>query len=199
MKLFTKRFYRNFKHIKSEFVGKPINYLEIGVFLGYTAEWMIDNVLTHTDARYYGIDPWEWFRPLHRRFPTWEDFKVKMLDNADRMREQYKGKGEFIRGYSQDVLMEPRWKKSSLDLIYIDGHHSMHAVLRDWVLTWPLLKVNGVMIFDDYLQAHNDGVTLACDAILKALGHRDKGNRRRKTKIELLWKNYALGIRKLSE
>lgn len=39
---------------------------------------------------------------------------------------------------------------ASCDIIYIDGDHSAPAVLTDAVLSWPLLKEGGILIFDDY-------------------------------------------------
>jgi len=202
MLLFTRRFYANFKTIQHELAGKPINYMEVGVFLGSTAAWAIDNVLTHPDARYYGIDPWEWFKPMHRRFPTPEIWKEKMLDKVDSLRKKYDGKAEFIQGYSQDVLMQSRWKRQSMDFIYIDGHHTIQCVLRDFVLTWPLLKIGGIMFFDDYLQGYSTEVKEAVDIILKGLGERKlraDNTINRKAKYELLFKNYAVGIRKVAE
>jgi predicted O-methyltransferase YrrM len=199
MKLFTRRFYENFKNIEKEFTGKPTNYLEIGVFLGYTAEWVIDNVLTHSESRYYGIDPWIWFSPLHRRFHTEEEWKTKMLDRIDNLRIKYTCKAEFIKGYSQEVLMQHKWVKNSFDLIYVDGNHTIVSVLRDWVLTWPLLKVGGVMMFDDYLQRNNTQVKEAVDVIMNGLSERKYGQHKQDTKIELLWKNFAVGIRKIRE
>jgi hypothetical protein len=40
--------------------------------------------------------------------------------------------------------------KRQFDLIYIDGDHSAQGVLRDLVLSWPLLLKSGVMICEDY-------------------------------------------------
>jgi predicted O-methyltransferase YrrM len=37
------------------------------------------------------------------------------------------------------------------DIIYIDGDHHSHSVLEDAILSWPLLKKGGIMIFDDYM------------------------------------------------
>jgi predicted O-methyltransferase YrrM len=37
------------------------------------------------------------------------------------------------------------------DLIYVDGSHTAPDVLSDAVLAFQLLRVGGVMIFDDYL------------------------------------------------
>jgi predicted O-methyltransferase YrrM len=41
------------------------------------------------------------------------------------------------------------------DLIYIDGSHEAADVLADAVMSFKLLKVGGMMIFDDYLWAEN--------------------------------------------
>ena len=37
------------------------------------------------------------------------------------------------------------------DLIYIDGSHQASDVLVDAILSFELLKLGGVMIFDDYI------------------------------------------------
>jgi predicted O-methyltransferase YrrM len=198
MKMFTRRFYKNFQLIQNEFVGKPTKYLEIGVFLGYTSEWMLDNVLTHPDSRLFGIDPWVWFKPFHKRFPTEKDWQEKVLDRIDALRDKYKDKADFIQGYSHDVLRKPYWPDGYFDIVYIDGHHTIQCVLRDYCYAWPLLKVGGVMIFDDYLQGHSDLVKRAVDVILEGIGERS-GIRSRKTKYEVLYKNYQIGIRKVAE
>jgi hypothetical protein len=39
----------------------------------------------------------------------------------------------------------------SFDLIYIDGSHEAPDVLADATMAFPLLRVRGTMIFDDYL------------------------------------------------
>jgi predicted O-methyltransferase YrrM len=37
------------------------------------------------------------------------------------------------------------------DFIYIDGSHIAKDVLTDACMAWPLLKKQGIMVFDDYL------------------------------------------------
>ena len=37
------------------------------------------------------------------------------------------------------------------DLIYIDGEHTSAAAIHDAILAFELLKVDGLLIFDDYL------------------------------------------------
>jgi len=41
--------------------------------------------------------------------------------------------------------------RATIDLVYIDGSHQAPDVLSDAVLGFQLLKVGGLMIFDDYL------------------------------------------------
>jgi predicted O-methyltransferase YrrM len=63
----------------------------------------------------------------------------------------YRGKNiEFIQGRSYDVLRS-NFSEKIADYIYIDGSHLAIDVLNDAVLSWPLLKDHGILIFDDYL------------------------------------------------
>ena len=55
----------------------------------------------------------------------------------------------FIEGKSYDIL-RTHFSKSVADFIFIDGSHLGMDVLADSVLSWPLLKDNGILIFDDY-------------------------------------------------
>mmetsp|Transcript_28592 Transcript_28592/g.83687 ORF Transcript_28592/g.83687 Transcript_28592/m.83687 type:complete len:131 (-) Transcript_28592:330-722(-) len=40
--------------------------------------------------------------------------------------------------------------EESFDFVYVDGGHSPADVLSDAVLAFPLLRVGGVLVFDDY-------------------------------------------------
>jgi predicted O-methyltransferase YrrM len=42
-------------------------------------------------------------------------------------------------------------REQQFDLIYIDGSHQAPDVLADAILSFKLLRVGGIMIFDDYL------------------------------------------------
>jgi predicted O-methyltransferase YrrM len=57
---------------------------------------------------------------------------------------------KFTQGKSCDVLRSNIFKPKSADYIYIDGSHLAIDVLTDAVLSWYLLKDNGILIFDDY-------------------------------------------------
>ena len=206
MRLFTRRFFANFKLIMEEFKNKPTSFLEIGVFQGYTAEWVLENILKHPDSRYIGIDPWERFKVFKKRFDTEEKWKLEMLDRIDMLRNKYAGKAEFIKGFSQEVLLQEKIRKNKYDIIYIDGNHTSIAVINDFVLSWPLLKIGGIMIFDDYLYRANPlEMKNTIDLIMSSLDKKESNEFkerhyvRHKSKINILWQNFSVAFRKLAE
>jgi predicted O-methyltransferase YrrM len=58
------------------------------------------------------------------------------------------GRVRKLRGPSAHWLR--RLEPESFDFIYVDGAHEAPHVLNDAVLAWPLLKLGGLMCFDDY-------------------------------------------------
>ena len=41
-------------------------------------------------------------------------------------------------------------RKMLFDLIYVDGSHTLGGTLQDTVLAWPMLRQDGILIWDDY-------------------------------------------------
>ncbi len=123
------------ERVLEPFKGKAhVQYLEIGVYEGRSALWMLENVLTHPTARLTGVDIFT------------GPYKDKYLANTERSGAA--AKVRTITGYSQVVLRE--LPLDSFDIIYVDGSHSKNDVLEDAVLCSRLLKEQGVLIFDDY-------------------------------------------------
>jgi predicted O-methyltransferase YrrM len=124
------------ERILERFKGKPdIHYLEIGVFEGRSAFWMLENILTHSTSRLTCIDIFP--KQIEERF------------YANLKKSGFEDKVTVVKGMSQKALK--RFSENSFDIIYIDGGHTADNVLSDAVLSWPLLKEEGIMIFDDYL------------------------------------------------
>jgi hypothetical protein len=160
-----------YKPISAEFAGKPFTYVEVGVWGAASAHYCCHEVLTHPDARGYGIDPYE------------IDFKrdAQVIEGVYQgARERLKkwidnGQFQLIRGRSQDVLRT--WPHGKIDFLYLDGAHHAHDVLLDFVLAWPHLKRGSVILFDDYgiglRQFEKDGlprVPVAVSAIEQCFG-----------------------------
>jgi predicted O-methyltransferase YrrM len=115
--------------------GKPgVQYLEVGLYEGRSALWMLENILTHSTSRLVGVDIFD--GPLKQRY----------LENLER--SDASDRAQTIIESSQVALR--RLPLESFDIIYIDGSHAEDDVLEDAVLSFRLLKRDGVLIFDDY-------------------------------------------------
>lgn len=121
--------------VMAPYAGRPeTHYLEVGVFEGRSAIWMLNHILTHPTSTLTGID----------LFPG--VLKERYLANLELSGAAHKA--ITITGRSQVELRG--LKPDSYDIIYIDGGHTGDMVLADAVLSWDLLKVGGLLIFDDY-------------------------------------------------
>lgn len=124
---------------------KPgITGLEIGTFRGDSAEFMLENVFTAEDAKYFCVDPFHPDGSIEHK-----DAEIDCTENEKTARARLAmfPQCEIIKGYSEKVL---RGLEVDLDFVYVDGSHTSRDVLRDAVLAFDLLKVGGVMVFDDY-------------------------------------------------
>lgn len=120
------------------FAGRAgLRALEIGSFEGRSTRWLCGNILTAPDAR---IDCVDFFAVD----PVYGDYHARFRKNT----AAYQDKISEYAGPSFEML---RQLKGPYDIVYIDGWHSAFGALSDGVMTWPLLNVGGVMIFDDYL------------------------------------------------
>lgn len=111
-----------------------LRYLEVGVFEGRATVWMAQNILTEPTSRITALDVFP--RKLQERFV------------ANMAASGFQGELTTLVGPSQKTLM--KLEPDSYDIIYIDGSHQGGDVLVDVVLSWPLLRQRGILIFDDY-------------------------------------------------
>lgn len=134
--------------------GKPVNALEIGSWEGRSACWLLENVLTHPQSSITCIDLFDAdtdeYRALASRHPGSVSTATKVEEAFDRNIAACAGRSKVIKrkGSSAEILRTLPLR--SFDFIYIDGSHMASSVLTDAVLCWDLLKVGGIVIFDDY-------------------------------------------------
>ncbi len=154
----------------------PSTILEIGVWEGRTARWFLDELL-YPAGCWVGIDPWELEAMSPHDFPR-DNGGVARLANVEATAREnladYGGRATIIKGRSCDVLRlrpHPLLQPEMLDLVYIDGIHHALEVLSDAMLSWPLVRTGGVIIFDDYRRTHKTlhaGLVEGVDAFLAA-------------------------------
>lgn len=135
-----------FKSHLFDFVGKPINALEIGSWEGRSTCWLMENILTNEDSRITCIDTWQGGEEHQVMAVDMKDVETRFLSNT----EPFQSKMEIIKAKSSDGLISIRDRVKHYDFIYIDGGHTAYDVLSDCILSFDLLKSGGIMAFDDY-------------------------------------------------
>jgi hypothetical protein len=128
---FFERWIPNWKSKLSHLINKPnVTGIEIGALYGDCAIFCAENIVNGTDSIHYCIDI---------------DDNEYLLNNIS----PYKNI-KLLKGYSEEVLRNYFTQPKVADYIYIDGSHLAMDVLQDSVLSWYLLKDNGILIWDDY-------------------------------------------------
>lgn len=120
--------------------------LEIGSFEGRFSIYFLDKM---SKGRLVCVDPHFYDDPAEQAMGGFradmEPAMSKFLYNTESYRNS--GRLQYKRMKSREYLMEPG---PMFDSIYVDGDHSAPGVIEDAVLSWPRLKVGGIMVFDDY-------------------------------------------------
>ena len=140
--------------------NKPRKILEIGSFEGRSAVWMIEycTVAAEGDIEITCIDTWDGGIE-HQKGGQIEtsmpDVERRFNANIEIAQSRAGHKAEITRMkmYSNLALAKliAEGKTEYFDLVYVDGSHQAPDVLIDAVMSFQVLKVGGIMIFDDYL------------------------------------------------
>jgi predicted O-methyltransferase YrrM len=183
---FEKTGKKNFeKHLKC-FSGKEnIQFLEIGVYEGMSTVWLLQNVITANSSTVDVVDTFLGsIEHKGRQELKLDTLKERFLENI----KLYKQHVNIHVGRSQDVL---RNFQKKFDFIYVDGSHQAIDVIEDAILAFRLLKINGLMAFDDYrwnkIGDPLQHPQIAIDAFIQLFSN----------KIEVVEKNYQLFIKKI--
>lgn len=130
-------------------------WIELGSFEGQSALWTLKNAIRDDDELIC--------------CDIWSDPQVEDLFDENT-------KGSRIVKVKQDAfefLLDQLSRRMSATCVYIDAGHHARNVLEQAALSWKLLPVGGILIFDDYRwkhPAHHVGQlppSLAIDAFIK--------------------------------
>ncbi|MHC4402952.1 MAG: class I SAM-dependent methyltransferase [Planctomycetota bacterium] len=123
---------------------RPTRYLEVGVFEGRSACWVLDNLLTHPESVATCVDPWDVIEdPM-------ESSVAEIEGRARQNLEPYGRKVLIVKQPSDTFMSAMVCSRGSYDLIYVDGSHRLEHAWVDTGLAWQLLRVGGVLVWDDY-------------------------------------------------
>lgn len=135
------RWQQNLKKLIKKGKNTPLLALEIGSFEGRSAIWTLENILVHPDSKIICVDDFSSI-PSRKRNST----KQRFLQNT----ESFGDKVSLVENDSRNALKSPSILNKQFDFIYIDASRHSKNVLEDAILSLPLLRVGGYIVFDDY-------------------------------------------------
>jgi len=133
-----------FQSMLSKIAGQEnVHGLEIGSFEGRSSCWFLDNVFNGKNSTLTCIDTWEGSMEHsgEQKSSIWKLFNNN-ISSYDPSRLIIKKGLSRVRLRDSDI--------HKYDFIYIDGSHTTRDVLGDAVLSFDILKIGGIMTFDDY-------------------------------------------------
>ena len=122
--------------------NKSYNYLEIGSYEGMSLLYVLEK---YKNAKITSIDLW-----------NDSDIESSFNKNINNYSNLIKIKSDSIIS-----LRELNKKNKKFDYIYIDGLHEGTHVIVDAIEAFKLLDLNGIMIFDDFMQ---DDKNISCQS-----------------------------------
>jgi len=137
---------------------KPARILEVGSFEGASTCYLIDTLANLQSIELHCIDTWGGGIEHIETGVNMSSVEARFDSNIALAKQKALHTVDFYKHKSySDValarLIADSSKLRAFDFIYIDGSHQAPDVLADAVLAFRLLRVGGVMAFDDYLWA----------------------------------------------
>ena len=134
---------------------KPSKVLEIGSYEGESTCYIINFLEDKKNAELHCIDTWDGaieqknrevdMLEVERRFDHNTNLALSKSKNSINF-NKLKGKSDIILS---KLLIEK--KENYFDFVYVDGSHQATDVLFDAVMAFKLVRVGGVIAFDDYI------------------------------------------------
>lgn len=130
------------------------NIMEIGVFDGASAIAMIKKAAKNVpedEICFYGFDLFEDMTPQLRdeEFSFRGSLPPKMEDVQKKLEASTKAKIILIKGNTRETLRKSVKRLPKMDLIYIDGGHTIETTRNDWQCSLKLMHKDTVVYFDD--------------------------------------------------
>ena len=150
-KNFSQKWFLNNFEIFTFFLPKDkslkFDYLEVGCYEGLSSFYVLSE---YKSVNAFFLDIWDMPNPNSKTLSPNFDLIEKAFD-------QNLSGFDFKKIKNDSVISMRKLLKENVhfDFIYIDGSHNGEDILSDAIEAFKILKVNGLMFFDDFLQ-HDD-------------------------------------------
>ncbi len=131
----------------------PKKILEVGAYEGRATCHLIEKFSVQNELEIHCIDTWQGgveheksaMSAVEARFNRNIDIAIRKAGNRAKVIKH--------KSFSNLALAEllTLGRVPTFDVVYIDGSHQAPDVLGDAVMSFQLLRVGGLMIFDDYI------------------------------------------------
>lgn len=132
---------------------RPSRIVEVGCYEGRSTVFLVETCAPHGLVELHGIDTWQ--GGIDNDASVMGEVEARFDRNLARAAGKVpEGRLAFHKhkGLSRDALARLLVEApESFDLVYVDGSHQAPDVLTDATLAFQLLKVGGLLVFDDYL------------------------------------------------
>lgn len=148
---------REWTQLFNQFEGRRL--LEIGSYEGASACFLIELLAARHPIELHCIDTWEGGVEHRNAGTDMSEVETRFDRNIAAAARGAEHQVRFVKhkGLSNDRLARliAGGFSRRFDFIYVDGSHQAPDVLADAVMAFDLLKLHGVMVFDDYLWVEN--------------------------------------------
>jgi hypothetical protein len=118
---------------------------EVGVYRGDFAASMLRQCESLT--RYYMIDPWRHLKDWNKPQNVADSTFAAVFEEAKAATDFAAGKRTILRGKTIEVA--DQITDGELDLVYIDGDHTLKGAVIDLIRMYPKVRVGGFLGGDD--------------------------------------------------
>ncbi|MBL7003783.1 MAG: class I SAM-dependent methyltransferase [Gammaproteobacteria bacterium] len=126
---------------------KKLNILEIGSWEGLSSYFILHSL---PNANLTCVDTWEGADEHKSGDAATKDALSKIETSFDKNLLPFKNRLTKYKSTSFSFFNDNP-KEKIFDMVYIDGSHHCDDVIIDAIKSFQMLKVGGIMIFDDYL------------------------------------------------
>jgi predicted O-methyltransferase YrrM len=134
---------------------KPVRVLEIGSFEGASACFVIEACRWSSTLELHCVDTWLGGQEHVAASINMDEIETRFDKNI--AISQLKSNANIVlhkhKSKSSEALVKllADGRGGYFDFIYVDGSHAASDVLSDAILSYKLLRLGGVLAFDDYL------------------------------------------------
>jgi len=169
--------------------NKELKALEIGSWEGLSSHFILSSL---AKAHLTCVDTWEGADEHKDGTSASKETLSQIEKNFDENLMPYIERLEKYKGTSFSFFLNNP-NRCVYDFIYVDGSHHCDDVMIDAIKCFEMLKIGGIMVFDDYLWQHYkkaiDNPAAAINLFLKL----------KKDSYRLIQVNYQVTIMKLKD